>query len=119
MFTYTVFYFMVQYYGNEKFDENNEVWKFCQILNKLHSIKFIGFIIILFLIIICTIWYSPADQLWKQLAKCIYIYIYIYICKFYMAYLESGKLSVISQLTLILFKPQAGIATSKYYEQQK
>ena len=31
MFTYTVFYFMIQYYGNENFDENNEVWKFWQI----------------------------------------------------------------------------------------
>ena len=38
------------------------------------------------------------------------------IYKFRMAYPDLGKLSVISQLTLILFKSQAGIATSKYYE---
>ena len=74
MFAYTVFYFMVQYYGNEKFDDNNEVWKFWQIeLNKLHSIKFIGLIIIFLIIILCHMVFPCRSIMGAVSQMCIYM----------------------------------------------
>ena len=65
---------MVQYYDNENFDENNEVLKFWQTeLNKLYSIKFIDFIIIFLIIILCHMVFPCRSVMGAVSQICMYI----------------------------------------------
>ena len=66
---------MVQYYGNGNFAENNDrlgnfdKWLF----KELHPI-FLSVSSLYYLSQFCVIRYSPTDQLWEQLAKCVFLY---------------------------------------------